>query len=91
MTTDNKVKETIGRAQVGNDAMTSDQPRQTIKKIWGEDGRDEEKEDKGAGLSAKMEDEGAGRKDDVYKDEGAGLSPKMEDEGGKMTWTRERG
>ena len=67
MTTDNKVKETIGRAQVGNDAMTSDQPRQTIKKIWGEDGRDEEKEDKGAGLSTKMEDEGAGRKEDVYK------------------------
>ena len=33
MTTDNKVKETIGRAQVGNDTMTSDQPRQTIKKI----------------------------------------------------------
>ena len=90
-TTDTQVKETIARDQVGNGEMMSDQPRKMITKIWGEDGRDEEKEDKGAGLSAKMEDEGAGRKDDVYKDEGAGLSPKMEDEGGKMTWTRERG
>ena len=44
-TTDTKVKETIGRAQVGNDVMTSDQPRQTIKKIWGEDRRDKKKED----------------------------------------------
>ena len=72
MTTDNKVKETIGRAQVGNDAMTSDQPRQTIKKIWGEDGRDEEKEDEGAGRN-KCRAQGEEHKDtinprdDVYK------------------------
>ena len=74
-TTDTMVKETITRVQVGDGAMTSDQSRKMIKEIWGEDGRDE-KENKGAELSAKMEDEGAWRKDDVYKDERAGLSTK---------------
>ena len=43
-TTDTMVKETIARVQAGNDAMTSDQPRKMIKKIWGEEGRDEKKE-----------------------------------------------
>ena len=35
----------------------------------------------GAGLSAKMKDEGAGRNGDMYKSGGAGLNAKMEDEG----------
>ena len=43
--TDTDVKETIGRVQAGDGAMTSDQPRKKIKEIWGEDRRDKKKED----------------------------------------------
>ena len=59
--TDTKVKETIARVQVGDGTMTSDQPRKMIKEIWGEDGRDEKNEDKGAGLSGTVEGGGVGR------------------------------
>ena len=71
----------ITRVQVGNGAMTSSQPKKMIKRIRREDGKCEEKKDKGVGLSAKMEDEGAGQNDDVYKDEGVGLSTKKKDKG----------
>ena len=67
----------------GNGAMTSGQPRKMNKRIGREDEKDEEKKDKGAGLSAKMEVEGAGRNNDVYKDEGAGLSAKKDKGAGR--------
>ena len=63
--TDTKVKETIARVQVGDGAMTSDQPRKKIKEIWGEDGRDKKNEDKGAGLRGTVEGGGVGRGDAV--------------------------
>ena len=59
MKTDTKVKETIARVQVGNGAMTSDQPRKRNKKIKGEDGRYEKKDDE--------REDTINPRDDVYK------------------------
>ena len=58
--TDDKVKEIIAKVQEYGGAMTSDQLREVIEGIQGEDGRVKKYKDEGAGLGGMVKGGGAG-------------------------------